>query len=875
METRAGDGAVVRCPTFAGHGLSIPWSVDDALQDATFEMTRAHTDARDRWSLPWLDHLRQDARYALRGLRRSPGFTAAVVLTLGLGIGANAAMFNVIDRLMFRPFPYLRDPASVHRVYLRVPGRERLLTRESFPYARYLDLKRATSSFSQYAAFFPTTVAVGTGEAARERPIAAVSASFFEFFDARPALGRFFVAAEDVTPMGAKVAVLSFAFWQAEFGGRDVTGESIRVGNIDCTIVGVAPERFIGVADGSPPAVFLPITTFGAHQPGGSSVEYWRRYTWDWTEMMVRRKPDVTLDRANADLTLAYIASRDAARAIHSWMPRSDPERPVAVAGALKTAAGPYPGLEARTLLWVTGVAVVVFLIACANVANLMLARAMRRRHEVALRLALGVSRRRLAAQALTEGLVLSLIGCAVGVGIAQWGGLALRRLVLPAGAATDLVTDWRTLGAALIAAVVAGLVTSTAPWLLSRVEDLTGSLKSGARGGTYQRSRLRASLLVSQGALTVGLLVGAGLFVSSLDRLRAMRLGYDVNPVLMVRWERRGEQMDVGAQMALRRRLLEVSRGLPGVERAAWASNVPLQGTSTMALYVPGIDSVARLGRFTYQIAGDDYFSAIGTRIVRGRPFTDADGAGALSVVVVSQSMARAVWPREDALGKCMGVGADTAPCSTVIGIAEDAVHDPVKDQPLRYYLPLEQRPDEGASLLVLRMIGTSAAVAENVRHALQAAMPGQQYVTVQPMANLLDAQHRSWRVGATMFVAFGVLALVVAAVGLYGVIAYDVEQRMREIGIRIALGARGANVIRLVVGQGVRLTAMGVAIGSGLALAAAPWIQPLLFQQSARDPIVFGVVGVLLIGVALPATWVPAAKAARADPNAVLRAE
>jgi predicted permease len=822
----------------------------------------------------WLDHLRQDVRYALRGLRRSPGFTAAVVVTLGLGIGANAAMFNVVDQLMFRPYAYLRDPASVHRVYLRVPGRERQLTRESFPYTRYLDLKNGTVSFSQSAAFFPTTIAIGSGEAARERPIMAVSASFFEFFDARPVLGRYFVVAEDTIPAGANVAVLGFAFWQTEFGGRNVIGESILVGNIPCTIIGVAPRGFSGVAEGAAPTVFLPITTFGAHAPGGSSVGYWRRYVWDWTEMMVRTRPGVSIATANADLTAAYVRSRDAARVVHPSFPK-DPAPPVAIAGALKTAAGPYRGLEDRTLLWVTGVAAVVLLIACANVANLLLARALRRRREIALRLALGVTRRRLAAQSLIESLLLALVGGVVGVAIAQWGGLALRRLVLVDATALDLATDWRTLGAALAVALIAGILTGLAPALFAAHGDIAATLKSGAREGGPRRSRLRSSLLVAQGALSVVLLIGAGLFVRSLANVAQMRLGYDASPALMVRWERRGVTMDAAEQGALRQRLLDAAREIPGVEHAAWASNVPVQGTSTMRLYVPGIDSVGRLGRFTYQTAGVDYFRVMGTRILRGRAFSSADGPGAPGAVVVSESMARVLWPTTDALGQCIRVGADSVPCSTVVGIAQDAVHDPLKDEPLRYYLPVEQVPNEGSRLLVLRTRASSATMAESVRRALQSAMPGQQYVTVQPMTTLLEGQRRSWRIGATMFTAFGILALIVAAVGLHGVIAYDVAQRMHELGVRLALGAQGSDVLRLIIGSGVRQGALGVVVGSAMALLAAPWIQPLLFQQSARDPAVFVAVGAVLLAVALLATAVPAMRAARADPSTVLRTE
>jgi predicted permease len=589
----------------------------------------------------------------------------------------------------------------------------------------------------------------------------------------------------------------------------------------------------------------------------------------------VRLKPGVTLAQANADLTQAYIRSREAARRVHPRFPKTDPQPPVAVAGALKTAAGPYPGLEARTLVWVTGVAVIVLLIACANVANLYLSRALRRRREIALRLALGVSRRRLLAQSLTESLVLSLLGCAAGLAIAQWGGAVLRRLVAPETDTTPVVADWRTLGVAVAAALIAGVLTGFAPILLAQHGDIIKALKAGVREGTHQRSRLRSSLLVLQVVLSVVLLVGAGLFVRSLAHVSQVHLGYDARPVLLARWNRRGEQVSTSERVTIRRRVLDAARAIPGVERVAWASNIPIQGTSTMGLFVPGIDSVGRLGRFTYQTASADYFETIGTRIVRGRSFTAADAEGTPTVAVVSEAMARVLWPKADALGQCLRVGADSMPCTTVVGVAEDAVHDPVKDQPLRFYLPLDQFPTEGGSLLVLRMAGEPAARAEGVRRALQALMPGQQYITVELLDDLLDQQRRSWRLGATMFVAFGVLALVVAAVGLYGVIAYNVGQRMHELGVRRALGAQAGDVVRLVMGQGVRLAVVGVGVGGVLALASAPFVEPLLFQQSATDPVVFVGVSVVLIVVALIACAVPATKAMRADPNTVLRAD
>jgi putative ABC transport system permease protein len=834
-------------------------------------------DARSRWSVPWLDHFQQDVRYALRGLRRSPGFTLGVVATLGLGIGANAAMFGVIDRLMFRPYPFLEEPETVHRVYRRANQRFREQFGTSFEYTRYLDFKRSTTTLSQYAAFFAYNQAVGVGEAARERLVAAVSAEFFAFFDARPALGRYFVASEDTTPVGANVAVLDHDFWLAEFGGRNVIGEPLQVRNIPTTIIGVAPKGFRGVNEDAPPAVYIPITTFAGNESGEDRTTYYTTYDWGWMEMMVRRKPGVTLAEASSDLTNALVQSWNAeyARDPQSVAP-VDVARPQVVLGPLKEAAGPDPGLEARTMLWVTGVAIIVLMIACANVANLFLARSLRRRREVALRLALGVSRGRLALQALTESLVLSLLGCAVGMVVAQWGGMALRRLFLRNVSSFDLLTDGRTLGVAIGAALLAGLVTGVAPLLFARRSDVGGALKAGMREGTYQRSRLRTGLLVAQGALSVVLLVGAGLFVRSLDRVENKRIGFDTDRVLFVSRQMRGATIEPGDYIALRRRLLEAAQALPEVEAAAWVHSVPFWSTSSTRLYVPGIDSVRRLGHFTYQTATADYFRAMGTRIMRGRGFTEADREGAPLVAVVSESMARVLWPGRDALGQCMRVGSDTVPCSTVVGIAEDVVQNSLIDDPkLRYYVSIDQfRPESGIGLL-LRMRGDPALAAEGVRRALLPVMPPPTYLNVRPLREIVDSQRRSWRVGATMFVAFGVLALVVAAVGLYGVLAYNVTQRMHELGVRIALGARSPDVVRLVVGHGVRVALVGIGVGLVIALSVARWVEPLLFEQSAKDPIVFGAVGAILLLVALVASGVPALRAARADPNSVLRSE
>jgi putative ABC transport system permease protein len=837
------------------------------------------TTSRVAMTSPWylLDELTHDVRFAFRTLRKSRGFAATVILTLALGIGANAAMFGVVDRLMFRPYAYLRDPSTVHRVYLRATYRGTTSTSWHTEYVRYLDLKRWSRSFDEWSGFATRPMAVGVGDASRERQVAAVNATFFRFFDAPPALGRYFVAAEDTTPRGADVAVLGYGFWKSEFGGRNVLGEVLQVGNIPATIVGVAPEGFAGVDDANPPVVYIPITTYAGSQPTErTNPKYYTRYNWGWLEMMVRRKPGVTVEQASRDLSQAYVRSWNAEREIEPTTTPVEIAKPNAIAGAMKLGAGPDPSLEARTALWVTGVAAIVLLIACANVANLFLARALRRQREIAVRLALGVSRRRLMMQTLTESLVLSLIGSAAGLLVAQWGGLAIRRLLISSeGASLDVVTDWRTLGVAVGAAMVAGLLTGLAPALLSGRGDLARALKAGPREGTYHRSRTRVTLLVLQGALSVVLLVGAGLFVRSLGNVKAMRMGYDAEPLLLVTRNMRGMDLSDSARAQLGRTLLATAQEISGVESATWVSSVPFWSTSSTGLYVTGIDSVRKLGRFTYQTATTDYFTTMGTRILRGRGFTEADRANAPKISVVSESMAKVLWPGKDALGQCMRVRADTMPCTTVVGIAEDMVQgDLTSDKKYQYYLPLEQASPSGG-FVMLRMRGDPAAQQEAVRKAMQRVMPGQSYVTTKPFIEIVDEQRRSWQLGATMFVAFGVLALVVAAVGLYGVIGYNVTQRMHELGVRVALGAQARDILGLVVGQGVRFALAGVALGTLLAYAASRWLEPLLFRQSARDPVVYTAVGTVLVLVALAASGAPAVRASRADPNSALRSE
>ena len=827
--------------------------------------------------LPAIDHLLQDLRYTARSLRRSRAFTATVMITLGLGIGANTAMFDAIDRLMFRPFPYLRDADRVHRVYLQFTGGGDLITERQFQYTRFADLTRWTTSFDRAAAFVDWQLAVGPSENGRELAVEGVSASMFGFFDARPALGRFFDASEDVVPRGASVSVLGYGYWQSELGGRNVIGQMLQVGPLLTTIIGVAPKNFVGVAEGPAPAVFLPVTTMAYCLNQGNASQFATNYHWDWIGMFVRRKAGVAASVASADLTQAFVQSRNAQRVQDAWVAPDSVARPRAIAGSLRAAGGPAAGLESSTLLWVSGVAVIVLIIACANVTNLMVARVLRRRREIAVRLALGVSRRRLVRQFLVEHLLLAVLGCLAGIAVAQIVTYVLQSLVARADMSLDLVTDWHALALAAAFAFGAGLVTSVGPTLIALRGDLSASLRAGMREAAYRRSRTRSALLILQSALSVVLLAGAGLFVRSLSNVRAQHLGWDPAPVLIVTPNYRGLQLDTAASAALRNRLLDAAREIPGVEHAARINGLPF-GTSTYPLVVPGTDSAQRAARFNYQATSPDFFRTIDTRILRGRSYTAQDRGGASRVAVVSQSMARRLWPNKDPIGQCFHLMDETTPCMTVIGVAEDAVQRSISDdERLLYYMPDEQPSIilPGRRLLLRMSTDNPRSQIERVRRALQSVMPAPAYVTVSALQDLVDAQQRSWQLGATMFVAFGSLALIVAAIGLYGVITYDVAQRIHELAVRVALGARTSHIVRLVAAQAFSFAGAGVGIGIVTVLFVAHWVQPLLFGESARDPAVLLTVGATLGLVALVASAAPAARASRADPSTALRSD
>jgi putative ABC transport system permease protein len=827
----------------------------------------------------WWAAIAQDAKYAVRGLRMRPAFAATIIITLGLGIGANAAMFGIVDRLLFRPPAYLKNPGRTHRVFFArtFDGKERFS--ENTTYKRVLEIDSLTTSFARTAAYFVSEVAIGSGVESRERPVFGAGARFFEFFDAPPVLGRYFGRSEDSLPIGAPVAVLSYAFWQGEYGGRrDVINETIKVGTETFTIIGVAPPG-LGVEFATKPVLLIiPITRMASVLFGPDGVPlYYNSHSYGWVSLIAEREEGVSVETASSDLTNAFRRSYAAQVAESPGTTLASIAKPRALAAPIHKDRGPNPRADSQVAKWLEGVALVVLLIACANVANLLLARAVQRRREIAVRLALGVNRGRLIAQLLTESILLAGLGGLTGLAIAQWGGAALRAAFLPEADWSANIIDPRTIVFTLVISMIAGIISGLAPALYSGRGDVSGALKSGAREGTLHKSRTRTTLLIMQGALSVILLVGAGLFVRSLLNVRSLHMGFDVEQLLAVTVDMRGTTLPLEQRGELRRRLLARAKELPAVQNAARALTIPFYMTISGDVRIAGVDTSARwLREVTRQAGSQEYFETTGTRIVRGRGFDASDVKGGALSIVVSEALAKAAWPGKDALGQCVRMGSDTNPCRTVVGIAENVMLGSLREpETYHYYLPIDQYLTGNSGSLFVRVRGRGASQVESVRRGLQQIMPGTSYVNVVPLSDRVAPETKSWRLGATMFVIFGALALGLAAIGLYSVIAYGVTQRQHELGVRVALGAQSQQILSLILRQGMVLAFAGVSIGTLIAISGGKWIKPLLYNVSPTDPLVFsGVIGVLVL-TALAACIVPARRAASVDPNVALRSD
>jgi predicted permease len=822
----------------------------------------------------WWSAVAQDLRYAIRGLGRQRAFTAVVVLTLGLGIGANATMFGIVDRLLLRPPAHVQDADRLARVFFVIPREGAPPSqndRASVP--QFATMRDRVTEFELMAAVFATDMILGDGVDTRQIRGTMTTASFFPLLGVRPALGRFFGEDEDRIPAGEPVAVISHAFWQNHFGGDlDVLGAEIRLGRVPYTVIGVAPQGFTG-ADLERIDVWVPIASAGS-----TITDDWHEQrNMTWIQVLGRLRPGVDPRQTNLQATSAW---HEYIRAGGGNVERQLALGPRVEVAPLLEERGPNRTDGSRIALWLAGVAAIVLIIACANVANLLLARAMRRRREIAVRLALGVGRSRLVAQLLVESLLLAVLGGVAGLVIARWGGAIVRSALLPDIVWSEHLLDVRVVAFTAVATLVTGLLAGLAPALQASRPDIAGALKAGAREGSYQRSRVRTGLLLAQAALSVVLLVGAGLFVLSLRNVRVEPLGFNADRVLLATYDFTGAEVSSESRLDAYRRAYEHLQRVPGVRSVSLGTTGPFWARITTGISVPGVDSIPRTESGGPQLhsVSPEYFATMGTRIVRGRGFTDADNRrGAAGVSLVNETMARLLWPGEEAIGKCIKLGADTNPCNEVIGVVEDSRSSEIRsEEVMKYYLPIAQERWAGTfRALFVRTDGEPARLVGTLQREMQLAAPQATFAEVRPMLELIDPLVRPWRLGATMFTIFGGLAVVLAAIGLYSVMAYSVTQRTHEMGVRMALGAQGGDVLRLVLREGVGLATVGIAIGAGIALVATRWVAPLLYDVAPNDPRVFAVVAAGLLVVAVAANTIPAWRAARVSPITALKAE
>ena len=838
-----------------------PWLMEAARQRET-HMRRAEL----------LDTLRQDLTYATRQIRRSPGFTFAAVITLALGIGANATMFGIIDRLLLRPPAHVAVPERIMLfTYVRMFDGA-IGDQETFSYPLYRDL-RETRDFEHVAAYSGANLALGRGADARPVRAMRTSANYFATLGVRPLIGRLFLPDDDGNPIAPLVAVIGHGFWQSHFGGdRNVLGKTLPLGDGQYRVIGVAPKHFVGLGH-STVDVWVPLTAGIDSDQYASWLKGRQAF---WLRVIGRLRPGVTPAAAQAAASSVLRAGDHRAGVDPAWIAKRDP-RVRFISALPRHARADDP--DAKVSMLLGAVSFLVLLLACANVANLLLARAVRRRREIAVRLALGIGRGRLVRLLVLESLVLAALGGGAAVLVARWGGELVRRVLFSGVQWVDSPVDTRVLAYTALATLATGLLAGLAPALQTSRPELTGALKEGTREGRMHRSRTRRTLLLVQAALTVVLLVGTGLFVRSLRQIEAVPLGMDVHRVLLTTLSLSGISYKPTEVATIYRRLEETARSMPGVRAAAVATTVPFASAWSEAVSVPGRDSLplTRSGGPYFNAVGDDFFATVGTRVLRGRGFASSDRGPAQRVVVVNETLARLWWPTESPLGKCMKIGGDTMPCAEVIGVVENTRRFQVlEDESVQFFIPIEHRPNYAQpSALFVRPASDPAQLIGPLRRRLQSAVPNLPYVRVEPYRDQVTPQMRSWRLGATMFGAFGLLALVLASVGLYSVLAYDVAQRTHELGIRVALGARGRDVSRLVVWEGLRLVVLGGGVGFVVALLAGRFVAPLLFRTSAHEPVVLGVVGLVVLVVAFLATAIPAWRAGRVDPVVALRVE
>jgi predicted permease len=802
----------------------------------------------------------QDLRFGLRILARDRGFTTAAVLALALGIGGTTTMFTLLDRVLLRPLPYA-EPDRLVAVWETV--RRQTVERRSVAYANFEDWRAQARAFSALAAFEPEDFAL-TGDGLAERVRGEIaSAGYFELLGAVPQAGRTFTAAEDARDPAAAVVILSHGLWMRRFGSDpSLVGGQITLEDRPVTVVGIMPPGFKGLSDSA--ELWVPFTgPLGAPRTPTRMGRDSR-----WHRVVGRLRGGVSLEAARAEMdTLA--ARLEAAH------PANNRNRGAEV---VPLAEDMFGGLR-RALVVLAGAVALVLAIACADVANLLLARTAARRREIALRAAIGAGRLRLVRQLLTESVMLSLVGAALALALATWVLSVLQAsnpLDLPGF--VHLGVDARVLAATTVVAVLTGLAFGVAPALASSDEALHESLKEGARGGTVRSHRARHVLIGTEVALSLVLLMAAGLLLRTLDGLRRFDPGFRADGLVTATLTLPAARYELSRTAVFAEQLRARVRTLPGVTAVALASDVPLGGGSSAALVtIEGRSDQTQDGgiRVYRHRVSDGYFAAMGTPLRHGREFTpdDVDRGQQAGVAVISEAMARRFWPGADPAGQRLRMGASSL---VIVGVAAEVKHRRLIEAASAdpdLYLPFAQFPTRTFALLA-RTDGPAVPL-DTLRRELGALDPTVPLSGVRTMRELLRGQSASARFNAALLAAFAAVALVLATVGVYGVVGYAVAQRTREIGTRMALGARPRDVVRLVVGQGFRPVAAGLAAGALAALGCARALQGLLVGVGPTDPATLAVTGGILAATAVLAAYVPARRASRLDPVAALRSE
>jgi predicted permease len=824
----------------------------------------------------WAESFMQDLRYVLRSLSRSPTFVVSAVFTLALGLGANAALFSILDRLYLEAPAGVTAPDRVVRLYSEYTNsrKERQVLSVLSP-PDWMAVQAALPNGDAIAGYRSQTTRLGPDDNSPRGAVTWVLGDLFGTLGVRIIAGRNFEHDEVRPESFAPVTIVTSNLARERFGDeRSAIGKPFDHGPHRYTIIGVADPAFRGTELDAVDA-WLPMNTQGP---------WVNRAPGHWYEM----KGSLfihTLVRSPAGNSMPTLQAAATAALKRSAQFLRDTSTLVASFGSLKQMIPPgFRGSEEAIATRLAVVAFVILLIACANVANLLLARALQRRREIGVRLALGVSRARLVAQLLTESLVLAAIGSVAAVLVAIWTATALRHALLPRVQWGVPAVGLRVIAFAAVTALLAGLVAGLAPALHASRPNLTSVLRGGAREGASHRSMVRSGLLISQIALSCVLLAGAGLFVRSLQHIQAVDIGVDEDRLVFAGVDlstESGRKPEEGGVL-LADAAARIER-LPGVERVAFTEQRPFWAISFEKTFLPGGDTLPQLnGQIPFvSFVSPGFFASMGMRVLQGREFAPEDRIGAEQVVVVNSNFAKTVWPGESALGKCFILRKPDAPCRRIVGIVSNTHSLDVKEMPsMQFYVPLAQEGDEGragvaGTMEIRAREGRAVSVAAQVEQLLRKQARSGMQPWVETLADQLSPEMRPWRLGAALFSAAGLLALLVAAVGIYGTIAYAVSQRTQEMGVRIALGAQGSSIIALVLKSSVTIAAIGVVIGTGIAIWAGRFVKPLLYDTSPNDPYVFGAVAAVLLAVAVVASLVPAMRAKRVDPLEALRAE